>query len=194
MTKNMDYSKVTPELITKVKDVIADGAKHTYSVSKVYAAYNAAYSLRETPQTCSSCLRTRVRLLTDWLKKYEDYAKLKTPPAGDPDMSTTQIAAQIAETVYQGVIDDNYRRVYIPDDTDPNNPQYGAPAPGVIRIPMQEGAPIDLTPASEDDQTKGKLSYADGAKVSPGRYTTARGETIVVQVGSKGRIEIDDLT
>lgn len=186
--KGVDYSKVTPALVKQVKDVIADADKHTYSVSKVYAAHNAAFGLREQPQTCSSCLRNRARDLRDWLKGYDDYAKAnapkpETPPAGNEGTGEDGKAQDGDQTGQSGDA-----------DTDPNNPQYKAPAPGVIRIPMKEGAPIDLTPASEDDQTKGTVSYADGTKVMPGRYTTVRGETIVVQVGSKGRIEVEDLT
>lgn len=186
--KGVDYSKVTPALVKQVKDVIADADKHTYSVSKVYAAHNAAFGLREQPQTCSSCLRNRARDLRDWLKGYDEYAKAnapkpETPPAGNEGTDEGGKAQDGDQTGQSGDA-----------DTDPNNPQYNAPAPGVVRIPMKEGATIDLTPASEDDQTKGTVSYADGTKVVPGKYTTARGETIVVQVGSKGRIEVEDLT
>lgn len=185
--KGVDYSKVTPALVKQVKDVIADADKHTYSVSKVYAAHNAAFGLREQPQTCSSCLRNRARDLRDWLKGYDEYAKAnapkpETPPAGEGKDEGGK-AQDGDQTGQSGDA-----------DTDPNNPQYDAPALGVVRIPMKEGAPIDLTPASEDDQTKGTVSWPDGTKVAPGKYTTARGETIVVQVGSKGRIEVEDLT
>ena len=164
--KGVDYSKVTPALVKQVKDVIADADKHTYSVSKVYAAHNAAFGLREQPQTCSSCLRNRARDLRDWLKGYDDYA------------GKSEEAKRLADEAAK----------------DQNNPQYAAPAPGVIRIPLTDGAPMDFTPVSEDDQTKGTVSWPDGTKVAPGKYTTARGETIVVQVGSKGRIEVEDLT
>lgn len=174
--KGVDYSKATPALVKQVKDVIADADKHTYSVSKVYAAHNAAFGLREQPQTCSSCLRNRARDLRDWLKGYDEYAGKSEEAKRLADEAEAKRLADEAEA------------------KDPNNPQYEAPAPGVVRIPMKEGAPIDLTPASEDDQTKGTVSYADGTKVAPGKYTTARGETIVVQVGSKGRIEVEDLT
>lgn len=72
--KGVDYSKATPALVKQVKGVIADADKHTYSVSKIYAAHNAAFGLREQPQTCSSCLRNRARDLRDWLKGYDEYA------------------------------------------------------------------------------------------------------------------------
>lgn len=186
--KGVDYSKVTPALVKQVKDVIADADKHTYSVSKVYAAHNAAFGLREQPQTCSSCLRNRARDLRDWLKGYDDYAKEnapkpETPPAGNEGTDEGGKAQDGDQTGQSGDA-----------DTDPNNPQYAAPAPGVIRIPLNDGAPMDFTPVSEDDQTKGTVSWPDGTKVAPGKYTTARGETIVVRVGSKCRIEVEDLT
>ena len=186
--KGVDYSKVTPELVKQVKNVIADADKHTYSVSRVYAVHNAAFGLRETPQTCSSCLRNRARALRDWLKGYDEYAKAntpkpETPPVGNEGTGEDGKAQDCDRTGQNGDA-----------DTDPNNPRYAAPALGVVRIPMKEGAPIDLTPVSEEDQTKGTVSWPDGTKVAPGKYTTARGETIVVQVGSKGRIEVEDLT
>ncbi len=73
--KGVDYGKVTPALVKQVKEVIADADKHTYSVSRVYAAHNAAFGLSERPQTCSSCLRNRVRNLREWLAGYEKQAK-----------------------------------------------------------------------------------------------------------------------
>lgn len=76
---DIDYSKITPSLVKQVKDVIADADKHTYSVSKVYTAHNAAFGLREQPQTCSSCLRNRTRNLRDWLKGYDEYSKANAP-------------------------------------------------------------------------------------------------------------------
>ncbi len=78
-----DHTQVTPELIESVRGVIADSVRHTYSVSRVYAAYNAAMGKNEKPQTCGSCLQRRVRELKAWLADYErnSVAKLRpTPP------------------------------------------------------------------------------------------------------------------
>lgn len=70
--KPADYSHVTPKLLTAVALVLGDAAKHTYSVTRVYAAHNAVFQLKEVPQSCSSCLRNRARALRKWLKEYKD--------------------------------------------------------------------------------------------------------------------------
>ena len=151
MTKTKtDYSRVTPDLVARVRQVIADADRHVYSVSRVYAAYNAAFSVNETPQTCSSCLRNRANALREWLKGYDD-------------------------------------------TRDVNAPELPAPALGVIRIPLVDGDPLDFVP-SADDPAKGSVKWPDGSGVAPGKYATAHGETIVVQVGGKARIETEDLT
>lgn len=154
----ISYDKATPDLVSRVKEVVAEGARRRYSVSKVYAAYNAVFELRETPQSCSSCLVNRVSLLVEWLKGYEQ-SRAKAP------------------------------RV----TPDPNNPQYPEPVAGVIRIPMAEGAPIDLTPdegvALTDPNAKGIVKYADGKAVKPGTYATAAGGEVTVQVGSRAALK-----
>lgn len=162
--KGVDYSKVTPALVKQVKDVIADADKHTYSVSKVYAAHNAAFGLREQPQTCSSCLRNRARNLRDWLKGYDEYAnapKPETPPA-KPD----------------------------PQYDDPG---YVAQAEGTVRYPMAEGIPFDFLP-NKGTLVKGTVTRADGSKIKPGTYITAEGLQIVVQPGGKANIKSGDGT
>jgi len=65
MTK-INYDHATPQLVKRVREVIGEAAKHKYSVSRVYAAYNEAFGKRDQPQTCSSCLRNRVRELKEW--------------------------------------------------------------------------------------------------------------------------------
>lgn len=171
--KGVAYSGVTPALVKQVKDVIADADKHTYSVSKVYAAHNAAFGLREQPQTCSSCLRNRARNLRDWLKGYEEYANAptpETPPAGNEDTG---------------------------GDAKPD-PQhdatgYVAQAEGVVRYPMAEGIPFDFLP-NKGTLVKGTVTRADGSKVKPGTYITAEGLQIVVQPGGKANIKNEDGT
>lgn len=71
----INYKEVKPELLKQVEKVIDEAGKHKYSVSAVYGAYNAAYNLKEKPQTCSSCLRARVSKLREWLKGYKEYQK-----------------------------------------------------------------------------------------------------------------------
>jgi len=65
-----DYKHITPEIEKKVKTVLGEAGKHTYSVSRIYDAHNAVFQLREVAQACSSCLRNRVRNLRNWAHEY----------------------------------------------------------------------------------------------------------------------------
>lgn len=69
--KPADYSHVTPALLKAVVLVLGEAAKHKYSVSNVYGAYNEALQKKDKAQTCSSCLRNRVRALKKWLSEYK---------------------------------------------------------------------------------------------------------------------------
>lgn len=175
--KGIDYNKVTPALVKQVKDVIADADKHTYSVSKVYAAYNAAFGLHEQPQTCSSCLRNRARYLRDWLKGYDEYAD-ESGRIQDDDQTGQNGDADIA-----------------PQYDNPDAPGYVAQAEGTVRYPMAEGTPFDFLP-NEGTLVKGTVTRADGSKIKPGTYITAEGLEIVVQPGGKASIKEaeEDLT
>lgn len=185
--KGVDYSGVTPALVKQVKDVIADADKHTYSVSKVYAAHNAAFGLREQPQTCSSCLRNRARNLRDWLKGYEEYTKAskpEMPPAGNEDTGKGSKAQKSDQTEQSGDA-----------KADPQHDATGyvAQAEGVVRYPMAEGVPFDFLP-KEGTLVKGTVTRADGSKIKPGTYITAEGLQIVVQPGGKANIKNEDGT
>lgn len=70
------YDHVTPQMVKQVDGVLAEAERHTYSVSRIYGAYNAVMQKRDTPQTCSSCLRNRVRELKQWKAAYD---KATTP-------------------------------------------------------------------------------------------------------------------
>lgn len=91
-TKGPDYSKATPDLVEKVKEVIADSKKRTYSVSKVYGAYNEAYGLNETPQSCTSCLVNRAVLLAKWLEGYDVWAAQQVPVPAESGVDSEQDA------------------------------------------------------------------------------------------------------
>lgn len=181
--KGVDYSKVTPALVKQVKDVIADADKHTYSVSKVYAAYNAAFGLRETPQTCSSCLRNRARSLREWLKGYGEYiaSKGETLSLSNEGKGEGGKANRGNETKRGGVNVD-------PQYDNPEAHGYVAQAEGTVRYPMAEGIPFDFLP-NEGTIVKGTVTRADGAKIKPGTYITAEGLKIVVQPGGKANIK-----
>lgn len=72
-----DYGKATPDLLKRIKKVITDGDNHRYSVSAVYGAYNEAYGKHDIPQTCSTCLRNRVRELRKYMEGYNTFVKVK---------------------------------------------------------------------------------------------------------------------
>lgn len=193
--KGPDYSKVTPALVKQVKDVIADGDKHRYSVSAVYGAYNTAFEKRDTPQTCSSCLRNRVRELRKWLEGYEKYAKENAPkkdnkmPKGGKGKADDNKGQEDPKTGQNGDAGEGV----IPQYDDPAAPGFVAPAEGVTRTPMGEGLPFDFTP-SREDPNKGTVILADGTAVKPGTYKTARGLDIAVQVGGRATIKEGEVT
>jgi len=170
--KAVGYDHITPKLVARVKAVLADAEKHKYSVSRVYGAHNAAFKKNDIPQTCSSCLRNRVRELKAWYKEYvKQLPKNGAITTGEPETP--------------------------PAKADPNAPEYEEPARGVVRYPMGEGVvPIDFTP-SEGDPAKGKVLFADGGKVKAGTYTAAGGYEIAVQPGGKATVKStaeEDLT
>lgn len=192
--KGADYSKATPALVKQVKDVISDADKHTYSASKVYAAHNMAFGLRETPQMCSSCLRNRADNLRNWLKGYDEYAKAKapkpeTPPVGNDGSGEGGKVQDGGQTDQIGDVKPD------PQYDNRDAPGYVAQAEGTVRYPMAEGIPFDFLP-NEGTIVKGTVTRADGTKVKPGTYITAEGLEITVQPGGKANIKEveEDLT
>jgi hypothetical protein len=183
--KGVDYSKVTPALAKQVKDVIADADKHTYSVSKVYAAHNAVFGLRETPQTCSSCLRNRARNLREWFREYDEYVQTNIPKPEAPPTDNEG-------TGEDGKAPEDGDTKPDPEDGDLG---YVPQAEGTVRYPMAEGAPFDFLP-NEGTIVKGMaVRRADGSRIKSGKYFTAEGLEIAVQPGGKASIkEVEDLT
>lgn len=188
MNKTVDYSKATPDLVRQVIDVIADADKHKYSVSKVYAAHNAAFGLREQPQTCSSCLRNRVRDLRKWLDGHTASVKDENP-VDDKTLTGTSENPIEGKGISSVVISPP------PQYDTPEAPGYVGQAEGTVRYPMAEGIPFDFLP-NEGTLVKGTVLYADGLKVKPGTYVTADGLEIAVQPGGKASIKEveEDLT
>lgn len=78
-TKAGRYEHVTPAMVKQVDAVLAEAEKHKYSVSRVFGAFNTVMQKTDKPQTCSSCLRNRVRDLKKWRT---EYAKATAPKAG----------------------------------------------------------------------------------------------------------------
>lgn len=173
--KGVDYGKFDPCFIEQVKGVITEADRHKYSVSRVYGAYNKAYGKNDKPQTCSSCLRNRVRELRKWYEGYVNFEAEQKKGETIVDLGTSE--------------GDTYIE---PQYSDPEAPGFVAPALGVIRIPLVEGLPIDFTP-NKDNAEKGKVKYADGTSVKAGTYVTATGGEIAVQPGGKATLKNNDL-
>lgn len=190
--KGVDYGKFDPYFIEQVKGVIAEADRHKYSVSRVYGAYNKAHGKNDKPQTCSSCLRNRVRELRKWYEGYTKFeAEQKKGEAGigitdmGVDLGTAEGDTHVeAEVTGEPIVEPQY--------SDPVAPGFVAPALGVIRIPLTEGLPIDFTP-NKDNAEKGKVKYADGTAVKAGTYATATGDEIAVQPGGKATLKNNDL-
>lgn len=60
------WGKATKELKDKIKFVLQQAQNNRYSVSRIYAAYNTVFELQEAPQTCATCLTSRVAALRKW--------------------------------------------------------------------------------------------------------------------------------
>lgn len=82
-------------LIEMVETVIAERAKSTFSVSRIYNSHNAVFQLSEPHQSCGSCLRRRA----DNLKKWYDDAQ-----GGKTAKLTTGDKEKAEATTYEGVI------------------------------------------------------------------------------------------
>lgn len=99
-TAALSFKHVTPQLIGLVETVLTEGQKHTYSVSRVYAAYNGALQKKDNPQSCSSCLRARVRELTKW---YAEYRKANPAKKGEKAVEVKPEDTTEFTTANQGV-------------------------------------------------------------------------------------------
>lgn len=179
-SKQLARKDAPADVIAKVQDVIGMADKNRYSVSKVFAAHNAVFGLKDQPQSCTSCLTMRVAALRKWYGTATvDHNKGVAVNVNHNPKTGNDIVNEAAAAIGNPV--------QATSDKDPN-----APAEGVTRYPMPEdGNPLDFTP-SADNALKGTILYADGSNVKAGTYVTADGTTIAVSVGNKATIK-DDL-
>lgn len=210
------YANVTPQLVNQVEAVLADAKKHTYSVSRVYGAYNTALGKNDTPETCASCLRVRVEALAKWLKGMPTTAAAKTAEAptyegivkrlglevgNTPDSQYATLGKVLAEDypvkltdaergVVQERVDDLFKDLAQYDN--PDAAYYVSPAEGATRYAMAEGLPFDFTPG--DEANKGTVTLADGSKAKAGTHLATDGTKLVVQANGNARLEVEDLT
>jgi len=212
------YAHVTADVINKVCGVIENSYAHVYSVSRVFEAYNLAMQENDKPQTCSSCLRNRVRDLIKW---YDAYEKSQ---GAEPKSACTDVSPQVViYPVKDGFSDiaftlkgteecDLYEgKVAFADGNavspgkyitvlgemvievveggaatigwqydDASKEGYISQVDGTVRYPMQDSVPIDFTP-NEGTLVEGTALYANGLTVPLGLYTTTEGLTIAVE-------------
>lgn len=189
------FEEATPAQMATVKQILEDAAKHRYYVNRIYGIYNAVTGKKEEPQTCSSCLRNRVREIKKW---YDE---------GTAASAKSARKAAVVDTAVKGLQDNPQAKAAdsTPDtaeeqakasELDPNG--LPAPAEGVNRIPMEDGTFIDFTTlegAKFKNGVKGTVLTPTGEKVKAGTYKTAQGHEVKVQVGSKATyVEVyDDL-
>lgn len=87
--------------VALVEDVLAMAAKNRYSVSKIFAAHNAVFELKEQAQSCASCLTTRVSALRKW---YGEPQQIDNPEAFRNAVLGDTTPAQATSTVVRDVL------------------------------------------------------------------------------------------
>lgn len=206
------YANVTPQLVNQVEAVLADAKKHTYSVSRVYGAYNTALGKNDKPETCASCLRVRVEALAKWFKGMPKTATAKTDEPQTYESTVKLLGLDLGETpdseygalvealngdlnevdrgVLQGRADELFKDLAQYDDAE--GAYYVAPVEGSTRYAMAEGLPFDFTPG--DEANKGTVTLADGSKAKAGTHLATDGTKLVVQANGNARLEVEDLT
>lgn len=210
------YENVTPQLMEQVKAVLAEAKKHTYSVSRVFGAYNTALGKNDKPETCASCLRIRVEALEKWLKgmpktaaptpdeapTYEGIVKRLGLEVGDtPDSQYATLGTVLAEDypvkltdAERGVVQEHVDKLFtqLAQYDDADAAYYVSPAEGATRYAMADGLPFDFTPG--DEANKGTVTMADGSKAKAGTHLATDGTKLVVQANGNARLEVEDLT
>lgn len=88
--KQLSYGEAPAKLKNEVDYVLAQADQHNYYATLIYNAYNAVFGLTEVVQTCSSCLRSRVKKLRDWRSNSK-----KTTAA--TKLSEEQVEAKVLE-------------------------------------------------------------------------------------------------
>ena len=169
--------EITPALLADVSTVLEMAKKNKYSVSKVYAAYNAVTGKNDPPQTCNSCVRNRVAYLRKWHAEYVERTSALMEPIETP---TSLAAGQFFQPDPIGTPD---------EPTPPSEDE----RPDVIRlaVPGWE-SPLYFKPGDKD-AAKGVATYeVGGGYVKPGKYALTDGRELAVQPGGKATIKAAD--
>lgn len=168
-------------MLADVNTVLEMAKKNKYSVSKVYAAYNAVTGKTDPPQTCNSCVRNRVAYLRKWHAEYVERTSAlleQVDPIGTPDADT---APPSEDERPDGRVDP------LPDGLDVT----GFPEPPIdvilLHVPVLE-LPVYFT-ANDKDPAKGKVMYQGGGAIKPGKYITSDDRELAVQPGGKATLK-----
>lgn len=156
--------QVTPEFEEKVKEVLAMRAQHKLSTSKIYEVHNELFGLKETPEACPSCLRSRGDAISAWYSGYlmgrenggTESAQGDAPKKGKKDA--------------------------------PKLGEYQRPE-GAVDYPVNDSSDVIVfTPKGEgEDANKGTVTLNDGTYVKPGKYQSGDFE-LSVAVGGKATL------
>lgn len=182
--------KVTPELLANVEAVLAMADKSRYSATKVYAAYNAVTGKNDSPQTCASCLRNRVKALREWHRMYwqgVDEVRTKGGSYTLTKDNSFQVSTPDGDTAPPSADERPDAETPAVDNETPDVSNNGAPI-DVIRLhsPSLE-KPLYFQPG--DDPMKGKVQYEGGGAIKPGKYELSDGRELAVQPGGKATLK-----
>lgn len=193
---------VTPALLADVSHVLDMALKNKYSTSKIYAAYNAITGKKDQAQTCSTCLRNRVKSLKVWHDAYvESTSKLQEPlpvfpPGGlsyagnekdDGEFDVDPIGTPDVDTAPPQ--DEERPDVVTPDPASetPVVPTGSTPVDLIrLHVPVLE-LPIYFAPGANPE--KGFAKYEGGGAIKPGKYVTSDDRELAVQPGGKATLK-----
>ncbi len=142
--------EITPEVVADVRRIVEESVRHSYSVSRIFEAHNLIFNRRDTPQTCSTCLRNRVRDLKRWLAEYD-------AASAAPEAAPEAAAAEAPEAVPE--------EVEVPDPVDAE-----AEAPEAVPeedVPDPEAAEAEAKPKRRARKAGQKAAPEAAAAVAP---------------------------
>lgn len=162
------------ELQALALQVVQDRRKNTYSVSRIYNAYNLIFNKRETPQTCASCLLKRAKEIEKW------YAESIAEPAPEP----TEDGLRVADVANNLGTDagallgagEPAKDVGSEDDTKETYNATNKKGEAVVIV-------FDADAETATD--------AEGKDLPAGTYNLENGDKIAVQVGGKATYKAD---
>lgn len=166
----------SPDLLARVKSVLAQAENHIYSVSKVYGVHNEIFGLTETPESCATCLQTRANNIDRWNRvptsKATVTGSVDIPTAPPPVEPTDGVVYSEADALAQA------NKEAIPN--------------GKLSTTFLDGRKVEFT-ATTTNPLKGTIVALNGKSIKPGTYGLADGRNIVVQPGGKATIKEESL-